>query len=361
MKFDLEKLFVDVFAPSDEVVSIMYDLPVANIPDNDAWRARREMVEEWYQTIKSFSHQYGIKLNPVVTYDACGAHNMDLPEYGMSNGKLVNIAEIVNQSSIILSMPEFSASAPLLIFTQNNPGLRVASMPMITKAMEQTGLAADYDKVAKDCEMLALLFDNSIGVEVHFSTGHHCYFDISDNKPPLKDNGRLHKTTPTGEPRLRNLPSGEVCVTPNESHGSLTRGQLPIIQKEELMVLNVEENKIVGVEGKSKEAGKQRNAFLAEAARCNIAEVAVGCNDMAEVTGNLLEDEKAGFHWAYGRSDHLQGKVGVKEFSSPEKVIHLDFVYAKGNPIVCKKLEFIHPDGRRILSIRDGKRLESGV
>jgi leucyl aminopeptidase (aminopeptidase T) len=90
---------------------------------------------------------------------------------------------------------------------------------------------------------------------------------------------------------------------------------------------------------------------------CNIAEVAIGCNDMARVTGNLLEDEKAGFHWAYGRSDHLHGKFGAKEFSSPEKVIHLDFVYAKGNPIVCKKLVFIHPDGTGTLAIRDGKRV----
>ena len=32
---------------------------------------------------------------------------------------------------------------------------------------------------------------------------------------------------------------------------------------------------------------------------------------MAEVTGCVLEDEKAGFHWAFGRSDHLGGVVGV--------------------------------------------------
>lgn len=357
MNFNLEKLFVDVFAPADEVVSIMYDLPTKSILDNAAWHTRREMAEEWHQTINSFSHKYGIKLNPVVTYDACGAHNMDLPDFGMSEGKKVSIAEIVNKSTIILSMPEFSASAPLLIYTQNNPNLRVASMPMITKAMELTGLAADYNKVAEDCKKLSKLFDNSIGVEVHFSTGHKCYFDISDSKIPLQDNGRLHKSTPSGEPRLRNLPSGEVCVTPNENPDSLTLGQLPIFQNGELLVLNVEQNKIVAVEGNSKLAQEQRKAFMAEPAMCNIAEVAVGCNDMAEVTGNLLEDEKSGFHWAYGRSDHLQGKVGVKDFSSPNKVIHLDFVYAKGNPIVCKKLEFVHPGGSRTLAIRNGVRV----
>jgi hypothetical protein len=357
MAFNLEKLFVDVFAPSGELVTIMHDLPTANIPDNTAWQARRGMAEEWHQTIKTFSQKYGIVVNPVVTYAAGGAHNMDLPEFGMSEGKMVNIAEMINQSTIILSMPEFSASAPLLIFTQKNPHLRVASMPMITKAMERTGLAADYSKVAKDCEKLAHLFNHSIGIEVHFSTGHKCYFDISDNKIPLQDNGCLHKSTFPGDTRLRNLPSGEVCVTPNENQNSLTRGKLPIMQNEQLLVLKVEHNKIIGVSGESKEAIQKHKEFLAEPAMCNIAEVAVGCNDMAEVTGNLLEDEKAGFHWAYGRSDHLQGKVGVKDFSSPEKVIHLDFVYARGNPIVCKKLEFVQPDSQRTLAIRDGVRV----
>jgi leucyl aminopeptidase (aminopeptidase T) len=358
MAFNLEILFVDVFAPADEEVTIMYDLPTASIPDNDGWLARRKMAEEWHQKIKSFANKYKIKVNPVITYEAQGAHNMDLPEYGLCEAKRINIAEIVNQSTIILSMPEFSASAPLLIFTQKNQNLRVASMPMVTKTMEQTGLAADYNLIADECKNLARLFENAIGVELLFSTGHQCYFDISDNKTPLQDNGRLHKTTFAGDTRLRNLPSGEVCVTPNENPKSLTRGQLPIMQNGQLLVLNVEQNKIVGVEGKSKEARQKHREFMDEPAMCNIAEVAIGCNDMADVTGNLLEDEKAGFHWAYGRSDHLQGKIGVKDFSSPEKVIHLDFVYAKGNPIVCKKFEFIHTDGQRTLAIRDGARLE---
>ena len=36
----------------------------------------------------------------------------------------------------------------------------------------------------------------------------------------------------------------------------------------------------------------------------------------AIVTGNVLEDEKAGFHWAYGRSEHLGGVTGPDAFTS---------------------------------------------
>jgi leucyl aminopeptidase (aminopeptidase T) len=86
----------------------------------------------------------------------------------------------------------------------------------------------------------------------------------------------------------------------------------------------------------------------------NVAEVAIGCNDKAVVTGNVLEDEKAGFHWAYGRSDHLGGTVGPKDFTAPIRALHQDIVYAKGNPVVCRRLDFVFPDGTRRTVIRDG-------
>ena len=73
------------------------------------------------------------------------------------------------------------------------------------------------------------------------------------------------------------------------------------------------------------------------------------------VTGVVLEDEKAGFHWAFGRSDHLGGVVGVDEFESPDTVVHQDIVYAAGNPIQVEQADIIHADGRRISIIVDGE------
>ena len=46
MEFELEKLFVDVFAPqSRDVVTIMYDLPHGDIRDDREWREPREMAD----------------------------------------------------------------------------------------------------------------------------------------------------------------------------------------------------------------------------------------------------------------------------------------------------------------------------
>lgn len=96
-------------------------------------------------------------------------------------------------------------------------------------------------------------------------------------------------------------------------------------------------------------------SFCDEPARANIAEVAIGCNDKAVVSGNILEDEKAGFHWAYGRSEHLGGTVGPEEFSAPDQVVHQDIIYARDSRIVCQKLDFVFAGGARHTVIVDGE------
>jgi hypothetical protein len=353
MAFQLEKFFVDVFAPqSGDGLTIMYDLPHDEIQDHPAWQERREMATAWHQQISAFSQKYGFQVNPMVVYEATGAHARDLPEFGQCKGKPVRLEEIARDSTILISMPEFSATAPLLVLTRKYENLRVASMPTVSKAMEETALSADYNQVARTCAQLAALFDRAVGIEVRFSTGQRCYFDKSDHKPSRQDNGRLHP----GETalRLRNLPSGEVFVVPNESPESKTRGEIPVSYRDETAIFIVQGNRIIDVRGDGPMATQKRQEFRAERALSNIAEVAVGCNEKAIVTGNVLEDEKAGFHWAYGRSEFLGGTVSPKDFSAPDKVLHQDIVYAKGNPIVCERFDFIFSDGSRKTAIVNG-------
>jgi hypothetical protein len=357
MPFQLEKLFVDVFAPqSGDVVTVMYDLPHGEMRDHENWRESRKMADDWHRQIEGFSKGYGVLVNPIVTYDATGSHNADLPEYGMCSGETIRLEDVFRDSTIVISMPQFSPSAPLLGFTKKYPNLRVASMPMVAKSMEETGLSADYRQVAAACARIAPLFERADGIEVTFSTGHTCHFDLSHHKTVFQDNGLLHPGAGKHALRFANLPAGEVFTCPNEAENSRTAGEIPAVFGDETAVFVVKNNQIIDVKGDGPVAKQKRQEFRAEVALRNIAEVAIGCNDRAVVTGNALEDEKAGFHWAYGRSDHIGGAVGVEDFSSPDKVCHFDIVYAKGNPIVCTRFDFLFPDGTRQTAIIDGLR-----
>jgi leucyl aminopeptidase (aminopeptidase T) len=136
-----------------------------------------------------------------------------------------------------------------------------------------------------------------------------------------------------------NLPSGEVYCAPYEGEKgepSLTSGELPVMKNGGTIVFRVEANKIIDVMGDDRQAQEMREFFAADQARANIAECAFGTNPKAVITGNVLEDEKAGFHWAYGRSDHIGGVTGPGQFRSPANVEHFDHVYAKDSPISVK-------------------------
>jgi leucyl aminopeptidase (aminopeptidase T) len=224
------------------------------------------------------------------------------------------------------------------------------------KRMEQTSLAADYREVARRCRILKEAFQTADRAEVEFSTGHRCLFDLRFRVCEA-DDGYLHRDKADDVPVI-NLPSGETFEVPYEGERpaipSRTSGNLPVSDGGELVVFHVERNRIVEVMGKGPAAERHRRYFAEDPARGNIAELAFGCNERAVVTGNVLEDEKAGFHWAFGRSDHLGGVVGVAAFKSPATVVHQDIVYAKGNPIGVARADLVTADGKRTTVIRNG-------
>ncbi len=355
MAFNLEKFFVDIFNPEKgEVVTVIHDLPHDGISDMPRWQERRAMAAEWRDGLSKLAGKFGVTVNPLVTYLATGGNNADLPSTCRVGDREANFEELISSSTIIIVMPQFSATAPLYNYARKLNKLRVGSMPGCQKFMEETGLSADYAKIAERCKRIAPYFEKAVAGEVEFSTGHKCYFDLSNNLPVHKDDGILHPFKAGKDGALSNLPAGEVFVTPNENDGSKTAGELPHRIGDQTVVYVVKGNRIVDVKGSGPEVEKLREEFVKDRAWQNIAEFAIGCNDKAKVTGIVLEDEKAGFHWAYGRSDHFGGKTGVKDFTSPSHVVHQDVVYAKDSPISCKLLEVIYADGKRDALIRDG-------
>ena len=273
MTFKLEKLFEDVFAPQNgDIVTIMYDLPHREIRDILAWQDRREMANEWHGQIAGFSQIYGMLVNPIVTYSATGAPHAEMPNYGICKVTKVQLESVIRDSTIIISMPQYSATSPLMGLAKKYECLRIASMPEVACSMKETGLSANYQEIAKTFTRLASLFERS------------------DHKPVYREDGILHPGTRRDTPQLANLPAGEVCTCPNETENIQTAGEIFTVIDGETIVMIVKNNQIIDVKGEGPMAEDKRQEFHQEAALRNIAEVAIGCNDRAVVTGNTLED-----------------------------------------------------------------------
>ncbi|MEN8154420.1 MAG: hypothetical protein ABFR75_10400 [Acidobacteriota bacterium] len=358
MPFSIKMFIEKIFAPAkNEVLTIMIDVPHGSISDTGEWKERREMARDWHSKISKLSSVWGMEINPLVIYKATGGHNSDLPEKCFTGDREVITAEIIKGSTIILSMPEYSATAPLYEYSRSLKRLRVGSMPGAAKFMEETGLSADYMEISKRCKVLVEIMEKAKGAEVTFSSGHKCYFDISVNGSFI-DDGILHPQMGGTDLSTSNLPAGEVYCVPDEKQGSRTEGELPFQVDGETGLFRVRENRITEIEGEGDSIAELREKMNRDEAWRNIAEFAIGVNEKATVTGNVLQDEKAGFHWAYGRSDHLGGITGVDKFLSPDNVVHTDIVYAKGNPIECSLLKLIFPDNTEKILIEDGKLIE---
>lgn len=355
--FNLEKLFVDVFNPqAGENVLVMVDLPHEESLDNAAWMERREMAEEWHEAISLLESRYGFHVFPIYIYPATGAHNGPLPVEGEMGAEKLPLEEVLSDSNIVLAMTEYSATAPLIKYTEKFSQLRVASMPMVSPRMEQSALTADYAVISQKGEILAHKLNLAVGAKVRFSTGHELYIDLRFRTAEV-DGGKIHSGQDGA--RVINLPSGESYIAPYEGelqgNPSLTAGTIPVLCGENDALITVEENLAVDVQGDLNCANEIRDFFDVDEARRNIAELGFGLNDQAIITGNVLEDEKVwGIHLAVGRSDHIGGVVGVEAFSSPDYVVHKDIVYPFGGQLEIENLVLIYENNIEESIIENG-------
>lgn len=333
------KLFNDVFAPkTGEKILILIDIPHDDIKDNKKWSDRREMAQDWYNIFNKIGGEKGFSVD-WKEFKATGFHNTPIPS---------EIMDLIKNSNLVIAMTEYSASSSLLLIRQTeNPITRAASMPLVEKRMEETAFKADYIKVQKYATTLRDMLDNAIGAQVNFSTGDSLYIDLRYRHAFLE----AGDCTQPGQ--FINFPSGEACIAPYEATSeevekygeSKTKGILPVMYDNEIVKYEIENNKIENIIGTGKKAEEMSAFFKENPTRRNIAELGIGCNPEAIVTGNILEDEKVGLHIAYGSSKHLEGKV--------QSDMHLDIVYAKDCPVEGTSLELINKDGSKIELIKN--------
>ena len=194
-------------------------------------------------------------------------------------------------------------------------GARGATMPTVTADMLARLMVADLDLLRARSRAVADLLSAADGAHITCPRGTDLHLDLS-GREAIPDDGDL-----TAPGAFGNLPCGEGFIAPCGGEGTVaTRSLASIgIVMGHPAHLTVEGGRLTKATGPE---GERLYELLTGAGELgtNLAELGVGTNERARLTGDILEDEKilGTVHVAFGASAGIGGTVSVP--------IHLDVV-----------------------------------
>ncbi len=366
---ELMRLFHSVFAlrSDEDELTILLDLPDEKVADNDPWHDRRRIAGEWYGRLSANSNQTPFSEVNLCTYKNVGSNNNDLPPFikkinefigdaSLGSGMLVSLDEVLAASSVVISLSELSATAPLKMFAKKFR-FRGASMPGFLRSMIPT-LSLDYEKVHARVVEFQRKMELADSVRIRLAVGTTTYESIYDlrYRPAHASGGLMREPGIVG-----NLPSGEAYITPYEGERtdepSRTSGLLPVQFDDEIVIYRIENNRAQEVVSQGPNSKSEAGKLQEEPAYGNIAEVGIGVLGEwgVKAVGSTLLDEKLGLHIAFGRSEHFGGVTSPRSFKNPKNVVHIDRVYVPSvQPrIEVEEVSFMFPDSEETV-MRNG-------
>ncbi len=247
------------------------------------------------------------------------------------------VAELMKKFDVVLCPTTKSLTHTDARRNASAEGVRVATFPGITTDVMIRGLSADYNKIAALSNKLKKMFEKTKEIRVTAPNGTDITMNI-EGRTAIASKGLFHKKGEGG-----NLPTGETFAAPIEGKSDgvfYVDGSMAGIGmiEEEPIKIEVKEGYATKITG-----GKQARMLKAMLKKygqdaLNIAEIGIGTNDKAKLSGMLLEDEKVmgTAHIALGNNITMGGHVNVP--------IHLDGVIKKPT---------IYFDGKEIM--KNGK------
>ncbi len=241
--------------------------------------------------------------------------------------------------------------------------MRAVWTPGITVDMFDRTVKIDYRELAVRCKSICEKYKNAVSVHVTSPNGTDVTVGVKDRKP-MEDNGDFSNPGSGG-----NIPAGEVFISPVVGStqgtivfdGSMTFNDGDALLKTPITV-KVEQGFVSDVKGGDEarrllkdiifaetspkgmellgKLPKGSGAVYAKNAR-NIGELGIGLNPNANVTGNMLEDEKA------FRTCHFA--IGQNYDGDAPALIHFDGIVR--NPSITIKYE----DGSEFLLLDKGE------
>jgi leucyl aminopeptidase (aminopeptidase T) len=177
-------------------------------------------------------------------------------------------------------------------------------------------MSTDFDALAARCRTVAALLTEADDAHITCPRGTDLRLDLR-GRAGISDEGDLGAAGAFG-----NLPCGEGFMSPAGGDGTIATTSLGLVGLiDDPVLLTVRDAALADAEGGG-DAARQFLAMLDAHGPLgrNLAELGVGTNDRATLTGNILEDEKilGTAHIAFGASAGIGGTVTVP--------VHLDVV-----------------------------------
>jgi leucyl aminopeptidase (aminopeptidase T) len=230
------------------------------------------------------------------------------------------IAAAMLKADVVMAPTVQSLSHTVARKAATDSGARAATLPGVTEEMLARVMCADLAELRRRGSAVAEIL--TAGSEAHIAcpNGSDLTLDIN-GREAIPDAGEL-----TAPGAFGNLPCGEGFVSPHHDSGGgrlVVDGVIASIGiPKEPVELTVEEGALVAATGAM---GEELMRQLAEGGPdgTRVAELGVGTNEKAILTGELLEDEKilGTVHVAFGASAAIGGEIQVP--------VHLDCVVMK--------------------------------
>jgi aminopeptidase len=234
----------------------------------------------------------------VLAFDSGDRHGQEPP---------FEVCSTMAEATVIFAPTTFSLSHTEARAEATRRGIRVATMPGITEEVFRRALDVDYGELKRAGEWLAAQLSAASSCHVTAPGGTDLRIELS-GRSGISDDGDLSAVGAFG-----NLPAGEAFIAPLETSGEGTivfdgaLGGYGLLEDPVPVVLSG--GRMVDFAGGA--VGEWLAATLdagGEHGR-SLAELGIGTNPAARMTGNILEDEKAlgTIHLAFGTSAGIGG------------------------------------------------------
>ena len=256
------------------------------------------------------------------------------PSHGAEPPRVV--AEAMAAADVLMAPTVQSLSHTAARKRATDAGARCATLPGVTEDMLARVMSADMEGLRRKGHGVAEALDRASEARVTDDNGTDLRLDLS-GRPAIPDAGDLTEPGAFG-----NLPCGEAFISPADGEGTLViDGSLAGIGLVDHPVeLVVEGGHLTSARGGQGMAFMELLTLHGEDGT-NIAELGIGTNEKAILTGEILEDEKiqGTCHVAFGASAGIGGTVQVP--------VHLDCIVMK--PTVELDGEAIVRDGELLI------------